>query len=58
MVDESSLDNTFSQFGKKRKVGDRTVVGRIFFVERRLFQQGANDRAFESGGKVSCFRNS
>jgi hypothetical protein len=53
MVDESSLDNTFSQFGKKRKVGDRTVVGRIFFVERRLFQQGANDRAFESGGKVT-----
>jgi hypothetical protein len=53
VVDELRRDNAFSQFGKKGQVGDRAVVGRIFTVKRRLFQDGAYDREFESGWKVA-----
>ena len=39
MIERASLNNSFGYFRDDRKIGNRTVVGEVFFIERGFFQK-------------------
>jgi len=44
---QTRFNNTFDDFRQKRKVGDRTVIGKLIFVQG-CFKGGPSHRAFSS----------
>ena len=39
MIEKVSLKNSFGYFGDDRKIGNWTVVGEVFFIEREFFSE-------------------
>ena len=39
MIEKVSLNNSFGYFVDDRKIGNWTVVGEVFFIERGFFQK-------------------
>mgnify|MGYP001814863911 CR=1 FL=1 len=56
MISEARFDNTFSKFGEKGKIGDRTIIGEVLFIKRRFFEKRVDHRVFESCGKDARFK--
>ena len=38
MIEKASLSNWFDYFRDDRKIGNWTVVGEVFFIERGIFR--------------------
>ena len=55
MIEKTSLNNSFGYFGDDRKIGNYTVVGEVFFIERGFFyRSGVTKEDVNGGWKGAC----
>ena len=58
MIEKASLNNSFGYFGGGRKIGNWTIVGEVFFIERGFFRSGVTMEDDSEDGKASVERES
>ena len=51
-----SLHNQWSYFGDDRKIGNTSIVGEVYFIERRFFRNGVTMEDVSEVGKVPVER--
>ena len=56
MIEKASLTNSFGYFEDCRKIGNWTVVGEVFFIERVFFRSGVTMKDVCGDGKVPVER--
>ena len=56
MIEKASLSNSFGYFRDGRKIGNWSVVGEVFFIERGFFRSGVTMEDVSGDGKVPVER--
>ena len=56
MIEKASLNNSFVYFGDGRKIGNWTVVGEVFFIEREFFQKWCDNENVSGDERVPVER--
>ena len=56
MIEKASLNNSFGYFADGRKIGNWTVVGELFFIERGFFRSGVTMKDVSGDEKVPVER--